>query len=364
MVLRYLIEKEFKQMMRNIVLPLVFVLLPLTMMNMVPRAATQEVKNLTITIADHDHSALSARLVQKLGASAYFTIVGTADTYRRALEDVDRGTADFIVEIEPGFERRLVREGTADVLVAANAVNGVKAGLGSSYLSQIIADYAAELRPTAPGAAMQMKPRYLYNTELDYKVFMIPGLMAMLLILVVGFLPALNVVGEKEKGTIEQINVTPIRRFDFILSKLIPYWTVGLFILAYSFFLAWAIYGFVPVGSALLILLFATVFVLLISSLGLIVSNYSGTMQQAALVMFFFLVIFILMSGLITPVASMPEWAQAITRVNPLRYFIEALRMICLKGSSLGELSTHLFALAAYTVLTWTWAVISYRKNG
>lgn len=211
-------------------------------------------------------------------------------------------------------------------------------------------------------AHYDVAPRYLYNTNLDYKFFMIPGLMAMFLILLVGFLPALNIVGEKEKGTIEQINVTPVGKFDFILSKLIPYWAVGLLVLGYSMVLARLIYGQEPVSNICVIFLFATLFILLVSSMGLIVSNYSDTTQQAALVMFF-LVIFILQSGLITPVSSMPEWAKAFTRINPLRYFIEAMRTLYLKGSSLYELRHHFYTLSFYAAAMWIWAIRSYQKN-
>ena len=241
MILPYLIEKEFKQMMRNIILPIVFIVLPIGMINLMPRAATQEVKNLTISVIDNDHSTWSQRLIQKLSASTSFSLTDVSSTYDAALHRVEAGEADFIVEIEPDFERNLVREGVSRVLISANAVNGVKAGLGSSYLSQIITDYATELREEQGAVAsavsqpgLTVAPRYLYNATLDYKCFMIPGLIAMLLVLIVGFLPALNIVGEKERGTIEQINVTPIGRFVFIFSKLIPYWAVGLFILSYS----------------------------------------------------------------------------------------------------------------------------------
>ena len=370
MVIRFLIEKEFKQMVRNVILPIVFVMLPLGMINVMPKAATQEVKNLKISVVDNDHSSLSERLVHNLSASAYFHLADYSPSYDSALHRVEAGDADFIIEIEPDFERNLMREGVCRVMISANAVNGVKAGLGSSYLAQIVADYSAQLREemgldasSVRLAKLDVSPRYLYNAELDYKAFMVPGLMAMLMILIVGFLPALNIVGEKEKGTIEQINVTPVGRLEFIFSKLIPYWIVGLVILGYAMLLARGIYGMVPAGSIGLIFLFATVFILVVSSFGLIVSNYSDTMQQAALVMFFFLVIFILLSGLLTPVASMPRWAQIITTMNPLRYFIEAMRVLYLKGSSFTDLLPNFFALSAYAVVVGTWAIVSYRKN-
>lgn len=357
-------------MMRNIILPIVFIFLPLLMVNMVPRAATQEVKNLNISVIDNDHSTWSARLIEKLNASQYFHLTNVSTSYEQALHSIEAGKADFIVEIEPRFERNLVSQGVSQVMISANAVNGVKAGLGSSYLAQIIADYSAQLRDESGLAAQSVAmahfdvvPRYLYNTTLDYKPFMIPGLLAMLLVLLVGFLPALNIVGEKEKGTIEQINVTPVGKFSFILSKLIPYWCVGLLVLLYAMGLAYLIYGQAPVGSMAVILLFTTIFIAIVSSMGLIVSNYSDTTQQAALVMFFFLVIFILLSGLITPVSSMPAWAKAITYVNPLRYYIEVLRMLYLKGSSLANLHFYLYAMIAYAIVMASWAMISYKKN-
>lgn len=210
--------------------------------------------------------------------------------------NIDSGNADVALEISHDFERNLVKTGVADVNVEANAVNGMNGMMAQAYMLQIIADYAAQLGEEsgigADGvsvAGADVRPRFLYNEQLDYKMFMVPAVMAMLLTLLIGFLPALNIVGEKERGTIEQINVTPVGRFSFIFSKLIPYWLIGLFMLAWSVFLAWLIYGMFPTGSILLLFLYATLFLLIVSSLGLIVSNYSSTMQQAALLMFFFL---------------------------------------------------------------------------
>lgn len=369
MILPYLIEKEFKQMMRSIVQPVVFVLLPLLMINALPRLATQEIKNLRFCIVDNDRSPLSERLTAKIAASEYFNLTAAEFNHRDAMGNIDTGNADLIIEIGPDFEKHLVTEGVADVSVLANAVDGIKAGLGSSYASQIIADFAADLRAengTAPMADISktVSERYMYNATLDYKTFMIPGIMGMLLLLLVGFLPALNIVGEKEKGTIEQINVTPVGKFDFILSKLIPYWIVGFVIFAYAMLLAYKIHGLAPVGDIGVIFLFVSLFILVVSSLGLVVSNYSSTMQQASLVMFFFLVIFILLSGLLTPVQSMPEWAQRITLLNPLRYLMETMRALYLKGSTLSDLIPQLRAFCVFIVVFWTWAIVSYKKNG
>lgn len=368
--LLYLTEKEFKQMFRNIILPIVFIILPIIMMNMVPRVATQEVKNLKFSVVDNDHSQLSQRLIQKIDASRYFTLNDAQGSYHLAEGSLKSGESDFVVEIQPEFEKDLIKTGMARVLISANATNGVKAGLGQGYLAQIINDFSQQLREEAglvagymPTPGFETAPRFLYNVKLDYKMFMIPALIAMLLVLVIGFLPALNIVGEKEKGTIEQINVTPVGRFEFILSKMIPYWCVGLFILFFSMLLGWRIHGIAPAGSIGLILFLTTLYILVVSCLGLIVSNYSDTTQQASLVMFFFLVIFILLSGLLTPVNSMPAWAKAITNVNPMRFYIEPMRMIYIKGSRFSELYPYFRTLSLMAIVTWSWAIYSYRKS-
>ena len=287
-------------MFRNLLLPIVFILLPIAMMNVVPRIATQEVKNLNITVIDCDHSTLSSRLNQKLQASEFFNLYVICPNYEKAYALLEEGKVDFIVTIENEFEHNLYRTGGADVMVTVNAVNGMKGGLGNAYLTQIMMQYARQL--TADNGTMakppvNVEPRYLFNASLDYKPYMIPALMAMTLILLVSFLPALNVVGEKERGTIEQINVTPVSRIEFILSKMIPYWTIGIFIVGFSMILAWKIHDVVPAGSVWLVFLFNIVYIFTISSLGLTISNYSDNMRQAAIVMFFFIVIFILLSA-------------------------------------------------------------------
>ena len=358
-----LIEKEFKQMMRNIILPVVFVLLPVALMNLVPRVATQEVKNLRISVVDNDRSPASRRIVERLAASTYFTLNDYSSSYREAEQYLKSGESDFIVEIAPHYERDMVRGEGSDIMISANAVNGVKAGLGQVYLQQIINSSLHTEHSTLLTPHSTPSTRFLFNPHLDYKLYMVPAIISLLLILTVGFLPALNIVGEKEKGTIEQINVTPIGRFEFIFSKMIPYWCVGIIMLFLAMGAAKGIHGIAPAGGIPAILAVTSLFILVVSCLGFIVSNYSDTIQQAALVMFFFLVIFLLLSGLLTPVTSMPQWAQTITEFNPMRYYIEPMRMIYIKGSNLSELMPYLRRLAIMAVVLWAWAIISYRKS-
>lgn len=370
-MLKFLIEKEFKQLFRNSFLPKLIFIFPVFMMILLPWAANMEVKNVYLNIVDNDHSASSERLVRKIAASDYFRLVGVSASYDEAMKSVEEGAVDIILEIASDFERNLMRGETANILLSANTVNGTKGSLGSSYLSTIIHEYEMELRSEQPLAVepqhsipnLQLSTLNLFNPNLNYKLFIVPALMVMLLTLLCGFLPALNVVSEKEKGTIEQINVTPVGKFTFILAKLLPYWLVGFVVLTICFGLAWLFYGIFPVGHLIVIYTYAAIFILAVSGLGLVISNSSATMQQAMFVMFFCLIILMLMSGLFTPIASMPEWAQIITLFNPLKYMMEVLRTVYLKGGGFSDLVTQLWALIGFALLFNIWAVISYRKK-
>ena len=370
-MIKYLIEKEFKQLFRNSFLPKLIFIFPCMIMIVMPWAANLEIKNINLNIVDNDHSVISRRLVDKIGASTYFRTTDIPGTFDEALRAIEVGSADIILEIPRDFEKDWMDGKAPDLLVATNAVNGTKGGLGSSYLSAIINDYARELREESPASAgvgrsvprVEVTTQNLYNPNLNYKLFMVPALMVMLLTMICGFLPALNVVGEKEAGTIEQINVTPVSKFVFIAAKLIPYWVVGFVVLTICFILAWLLYGILPAGHFFTIYGFAVVFLLVVSGLGLVISNHSATLQQAMFVMWFFMLILMLMSGLFTPIHSMPEWAQWIARLNPLKYFVEMMRTVYLRGGGFSDLLPQLGALASFAVIFNLWAVKSYKKS-
>ncbi len=370
MTLKYLLEKEFKQFARNKFLPRMVIGFPFMSLLIFPLVANFDVKNLNLAVVDHDHSPYSRRLTHKTTASGYFRITDASGTYEQALTAIELDRADIILEIPAGFERDLVRDQTATVMVAANTVNGTRGGLGSAYLSGIVNDFAGEIRgewlasaPRLVTPTFEIVPQYRFNPNLDYRVFMIPAIMVMMLTMVCGFLPALNIVQEKERGTMEQMNVTPVRRFTFILAKLIPYWVIGFVTLTICFGVAWMFYGMTPAGSLGTIYLFASAFILAISGLGLVISNYARTIQQGMFMMFFFVVTMILMGGLYTPVASMPGWAQTISDFLPLKYFIIVMRAVYLKGSDTAALLKPLAALSCFAVAFYAWAIVSYRKR-
>lgn len=383
-MIKFLIEKEFKQLFRNSFLPRLILVFPCMIMILMPWAMNLEIRNVSLNIVDNDHSVTSRRLVDKISASTYFRLTALPDSYDEALKNVEAGDADIILEIPRDFEKDCTVGRSPHVLIAANAVNGTKGSLGGSYLSNIIQSYASEVvvlpaRGDTPGDVSGMANSQLstpnsqpstnyttlnlFNPNLNYKLFMVPALMVMLLTLICGFLPALNIVSEKEVGTIEQINVTPVGKFTFILAKLFPYWLIGFVVLTICFILAWLLYGILPVGHFLVIYFFAILFVLSMSGLGLVISNHSATMQQAMFVMWFCMLILILMSGLFTPISSMPEWAQAITIFNPLKYLMQVMRMVYLKGSGFADMLPQLGALLAFVLFFNVWAVRSYRKR-
>lgn len=360
MTLKYLIRKEFLQIRRNKFIPRLIVVFPIMIMCVMPWVMNMEIKNIVVEVVDHDRSTLSTQLTHRIEASDYFVFGGQRDSYREAMRDIEQTKADIVLEIPQHFERDRANGKCPQILIVANAVNGTKGSIGSSYATSIVTQHVA---PTVQAVKDKVSVLYLYNKHLNYKLFMIPSLMAILIMMTCGFLPALNIVGEKESGTIEAINVTPVSRWNFILSKLIPYWIIALIVMSICFVLAWAVYGITSAGSLWLVYLLAMLLAFIFSGFGLVISNYNDTMQQAVFVMWFFVVCLILLSGLFTPVRSMPHWAYLTTYVNPMHYFIDAIRTVFVRGGHFGCIAHQVAMLTIFAVGMSCWAIASYRKN-
>ena len=359
-MLRYLIQKEFLQIRRNAFLPRLIIVFPIMMICVMPWVMNQEVKNIRVDVVDNDRSTLSRQLVQRIEASNYFIFNGQKPTYRAALKDIEAMDADVVLVIPLHYSRDLTQGRRPQVLIAANAVNGTKGSMGSAYLSQIV---TAHVEPSVAAMQAKLSTLFLYNKHLNYKVFMIPALFAMVMMLMCGFLPTLNIVGEKEAGTIESINVTPVPKWAFILAKLIPYWLIALFVIVVNILLSWLIYGITCAGPLWLVFVLAMLLALFWNSFGLIISNYSDTMQQAVFVMWFFVVCMLLLSGLFTPVRSMPHLAYLTTYVNPMHYFVDGIRTVFVRGGDFHSIAHQLLALLVIASLMAVWAIKSYRKN-
>lgn len=360
-----LLDKEFRQFFRNAFLPKMVVIFPMMIMFVIPWVTTMDVRHISVSVVDNDHTTASRRLIRKIDASDYFTLHDVSSRYEASLAMLEKGEVDVVVEIPDDFERALAAGTPKKVSISANGVNALKGNLGSQYTVQAVMQTMNELRGEQglPAAADLVVVENRYNPTLEYRNYMIPALMIMLLIMICGFLPSLNLVGEKEKGTIEQINVTPVGRLSFTLAKLIPYWIIGFVVLSFVMLIAGLVYGLWPDGSPGAIYLAAALFILTMSGIGVTIANKSETMQQAMFVMFFFVMIFVLMSGLITPIDSMPAPAQVITRFLPPRYFVEIMRAVYLKGTTVGELLPNYGVLALFALIFNTLAAATYKKQ-
>lgn len=368
--IRLLLEKEFRQIFRNKSILALILVMPTMQLIILPLAANYEVKNINLVWVDHDHSSYSQKLISKITASGYFRLVAQEQQYSKAMDLIALDKADLAIEIPMNFENNLVKEGKEKVYIAVNAINGVKAGLGASYLTNILRNFNEEIildwvQPNKVPAATSIQLTYAnwFNPTLNYNFFMVPGILAILVTMVGGFLTALNIVKEKEVGTIEQINVTPIKKVHFILGKLIPFWVLGNVVFTVGLLVSYFVYGIVPVGSLFLMYGFVIVYLPAVLGFGLLVSTFCETQQQAMFIMFFFMMIFMLMGGLFTAIESMPPWAQMVSRFNPVTYLIRVMRMVVLKGSGLQDVLPHLGIIAIFGLILNALAVLNYKKT-
>lgn len=365
-----LLRKEFRQIFRNPSILRMILIMPIIQLIIIPLAADFEIKNISVSIVDLDHSSYSRRLVEKMGATGYFKLVEYGESYSNAMETVRNGKSDIIFTIPANFEENIVRENKAKIHIAADAVNGVRAGLGSSYAAQIVGDFNREIRSEWLSEEkfnsmpqIEISSAGWYNPHFNYHLFMVPGILAILVTMVGSFMTSLNIVSEKEAGTIEQLNVTPLKKHEFILGKLIPFWILGLVSISMGMVVAYFVFGIVPVGHYLTIYGFAAVYLLSVLGIGLFISTMVETQQQSTLFSFFFMMVFILMGGLYTPIESMPDWAQWIAAFNPPAYFIKIIRAVFLKGSDFVDLLPDFYKLIGFALVFNLLAVLNYRKR-
>lgn len=363
-ILIALLRKEVTLMRRNPLIPKIIFAMPLMVMLVLPLVANLDVRNVNVAIIDNDHSQLSRRIISDMDASEWLIVTDICGTHNEAMLKVEKGQADVVVTIPAYYERNLTFSHPL-ISVEANGVNATKGMIGAQYVSQSIGgtlhqwSVVTGRKVSAPDVSVVNR----YNPTLNFRNYMIPALMVVLLIIICGFLPALNLVSEKETGTIEAMNVTPVGRMTFVMSKLIPFWAVGLVVVTLGMTVGRLVYGLVPQGSLWAIYLASILFSLVMSGLGLLIANKSGTMLQSIFSMFAFIMIFQLMSGLFTPIRSMPEWAQYLTYGIPPRYYIEIMRSVYLKGTPVIELSAQYLALAVFAIIFSILAALTYKKQ-
>ena len=365
----YIIQKEFLQVFRNkAMLPIIFVV-PIVQLIILVNAATYEMKHIRVCVVDLDLSGSSRKLISKYSGSPFYQIHSSSFSYKVAEDEMKKGDVDMIIQIPAGFEKQALKDGKAKAQFVINAINGQSAGLINAYSTMILVDYNREIVAENFSPAMMAGIKsisadysYWYNPKLNYKTYMVPGILVLLITIIGLLLSGMNIVREKEIGTIEQINVTPINKIQFITGKLLPFWIIGLFELAFGLAVGKLLFNIPMEGNLGLVFMSAAVYLFVILAFGLLISTITNTQQQSMLVSFFFMVVFILMSGLFTSIESMPQWAQNLDQLNPLMYFIRIMRMVLLKGSTFADISHHFFALVIYAACVLSLAIWRYRK--
>jgi len=367
--IKFLLQKEFLQIFRNKgMLPIIF-LMPVIQLVVLSFAATYELREVDFHLVDYDRSTSSRQLVNKFQATGYFKLQNYSQDVNQGITEMQKNEVRLVMVIPDSFERNLKSGNPVSVQMNIDAVDGSTAGLIQGYGRSIIQDFSNEITVSAseiasaapPGIAII--PASWYNPNLDYIKYMVPGILVVLVSMIGMFLSGMNIVREREIGTIEQLNVTPLKRYQFIIGKLLPFWIIAMFELALG--LVIARFGFdIPfVGSVLLLFAIAGIYMLVVQGIGLFISTVTNTQQQAMFIAWFLMVVFILMGGLFTPIESMPVWAQKLTIANPIAHFIKIMRMVLLKGAGWAEVQNLVGLLTLMSVLILPAAVLRYRKS-
>ena len=355
--------------------------LPILQLLLLSNAATFEIRDIPTYVVDFDRTTTSRGLVDRFVASGNFRIVERSASLDRANDELLRGRVTLLLTIPHDFESSLVREGTAPVQLAVNAEKGSAAGIVQSYAVRILSAYSAEIgktlrpatanvhatigdQPPVRGSArIEVSLRSRYNQTLNYKHYMVPGLLVALVTLIATLVSAQNIAREKELGTLEQLNVTPLTRGQFIAAKLLPFWVLGMLDLGIGLTVGWLVFDIPVRGSLLLLFGSAAVYLVVALAIGLWISTMVDTQQQAMFVTFFILNIYLLMSGLFTPIDSMAPWVQTVSLLNPVRHFVTISRALLVKGAGLAEIAEPLAILAVFAVVTLTLAIRQYSKR-
>ena len=378
--LRFMLRKEFLQIFRDHVIVGMLFVMPMVQLLVLANAATFEVKRARLAVVDHDRSTVSRGLVDRLAASGRFVPVAHSPSLERANDAMLDREVDLILVIPASFERDLARDRRGAVQLIMNAEDGAAAGVIQSYAGRILASYSAELGaeasptivsvgaraeppPRRGQSVIEVRQRGWYNAQLDYRDYMVPAILVVLVTVIGTLLTAMNIVREKESGTLDQLNVTPISRTTFIAAKLIPLWSLALVALGLGLGLAWVVFDLPVRGNPAIIFLAAAIYLVGALGIGLWISTVAETQQQAMFVTFSIMMVYMLMSGLFTPVRGMPEWAQWIAQLSPVMHFTSLMRAVLLKGAGLADVARQLAMLTVIGVIVLTLAVRQYSKR-
>ena len=403
-IILMLIKKEFLQVIRNPLLLSILVIAPMVEFMIFPFCADYEIKVLDIAFIDNDRSQVSKEIINSFNASDIFVTHGLLQNKSQAEEMMRHDKIDLLVEIPNNFESSLYNNQSTQIAITANAINSVKAGIGTGYVQEIIGgymqDFAAANAPAGMASLAQMVQSkasassssdeerkstisiptfdasainrqsanisisniYWYNEQMNYQNLIVPGILVILVTLIGCYVTALNLVREKEIGTIEQVNVTPIKRWQFLIGKMIPFWLLGMVEFAAGLLIMKFIFGISVQGSIPLLMGITAIYLLVMLGLGFFISSVSENQLQSMFIVLFLFIVFVLLSGVFTPTEGMPDWAHKINYVNPMSFYIEVIKKIILKGSAFTSVQTETIVLSIMAVLINTGAILSYKE--
>jgi len=366
----YILQKEFTQIFRDKRMLGIILFMPIFQMLILVYAANFDIKNISMVVVNQDQSQSSRNLVNKFSGSPFFKLYGTTFNENEAESLLKKDKADMILIIPYGFEKSITHEGNGSLQLIFNAINGTAAEITSGYAQNVIMDYNREivaetyqLTDVKNVGVIRALPRYWYNDSLDYKHYMAPGILVILVTIIGMFLSGMNLVKEKEIGTTEQLNVTPIKKWQLIAGKLIPFWVIALVDLAFGLLIARLFFSLPIEGSLFVLFTYAAIYLIGVLGAGLLISTFADTQQQVLFIGFFFMMVFILMGGIFTPVQSMPHWAQVVDIFNPVCYFMEVIRMVLLKGSGFGDISHQILFSLIFGFFMLSFSIMKYRKR-
>ncbi len=367
----YLVQKEFRQIFRDFSMVRILFVVPLIQIFILGNAITTDVKNIKIVFQDQDKTPYSREFISKFVHSRYFKITGFEEDYTRLSSYLDSGKASLAIVIPRHFQRDIVLQKKPDIQLLVDGVDGNSAGVSLGYITDIVQKYQERLMESSPDLSLQVKnlrrvetePRFWFNPNLESKLYIVPGIIALILLIITLFLTSMGIVREKEIGTLEQLMVTPIRSYQLVIGKIIPFSILGMLEIMISMGFVYLIFGIGVKGSLLLLLFESSIFIISTLGLGIFISTISDTQQQALFVAWFFMIFAILLSGFFIPIANMPPVIQHITRLNPLRYYIVILREIYLKGTSIKDLIPETLSMVTFSTCLFLAAVIRFRKK-
>ena len=367
----YLVQKEFRQIFRDFSKVRILFVVPLIQIFILGNAITTDVKNIKIIFQDQDKTPYSREFISRFVHSKYFKITGFEEDYTRLSSYLDSGKASLAIVIPRHFQRDIVLQKKPDIQLLVDGVDGNSAGVSLGYITDIVQQYQERLIEYSPDLSLQVKnirrvetePRFWFNPNLESKLYIVPGIIALILLIITLFLTSMGIVREKEIGTLEQLMVTPIRSYQLVIGKIIPFSILGIIEIMISMGFVYLIFGIGVKGSLLLLLFESSFFIISTLGLGIFISTISDTQQQALFVAWFFMIFAILLSGFFIPIANMPPVIQQITRLNPLRYYIVILREIYLKGTSFKDLIPETVAMVTFGLCLFFAAVMRFRKK-